>query len=111
MKANIFRDTFWIMEIRNLKVSTDPKILHTFVIYINEWNLSLYACEKRGKREGTTFICPFSKMDDGQWIDHWAFDEETKTRFMGKVRQLLKDRMNSDGYDAPSVLTQHTIPL
>jgi hypothetical protein len=99
------------MEIRNLKLSIDGKSLYTFTVYLPEWHLSLHGCVKKGKKEGTEFICAYSKFDDGQWINHWQFDEEQHKRFIATVRTELKKAMNERGIKDPSEPTQWNVPL
>lgn len=93
------------MEIRDLRMLDDPKIVCTFKIYINEWNLSLLACLKRGKKPGSEFITPFSKSFEGNnigeivWTSHWEFDREAMGRFIPKVKEMLKAEMGRTTQD------------
>lgn len=97
------------MEIRDLRLANDAKIICTFKIYINELHLTLLACLKRGKKEGSEFVTPFSKGFEGPnigetiWCNHWEFDKDQHARLIPKVKDLLKIEMNKT--------TQDNIPL
>lgn len=103
------------MEIRDLRLLSDDKIICTFTIYIPEWKLSLLACMKRGKKPGSEFITPFAKSfetSEGlKWQSHWEFGKDQQERLIEKVKPMLKEALNREPIESASYGTQEHIPL
>lgn len=100
------------MEIRDLELVMDDKVICTFTIYINESKLSLLACQRKGKKPGSKYISPYVRsfpMEDGSlfYKPNWQFDKEYEVKFLEEANALLKEAMNK----APDPRYQQNVPL